>query len=238
MEYTNEEFSKALTIYSTLLSHKFIKKSQFTDLFDDYSNPVIKNILREVFEKSQKIRFLHDEEANEIHLLQEMDNTLFSYSNEELRKKFKVKNNSGLYLSLFSMMVLFSELFDSDEIIDYVKIEKWTTLVSEKIDKLKVMDTDELKQSSEENQVDLKSVKEYWDSLPLVKVNFKEIYKTTNNKTKLLIDVALFLEEEGLVYINKDVQQIIPTSKFKSVATDAYCNDVRKTKIMEMMKNL
>lgn len=237
MDWNYEELSEATQLFMKLMSEKQLNKFKDEEYFDIYSKYKVKMILREVFEKQAKVNIILDDKEENIYVVPALDNELFSYSNKELREKLKLKDNKELYLSLFSIVVLLSEIFDHDDIADYIVLESLEKEMSNQIAKINELTEEEIELSSDENQLDLKSIKKVWEELPLIAENAKTISRTKGNRLSFLSNVIRFLEEEGFVEYIERQKHICPTYKLKTVFKGNFTNNNRKNQLLELINN-
>ena len=97
MEEIKDSLNIALEIINTLLQNKEIKKSENTELYQQYvGNDEVESLCDMIAEKMGFNIYRLD---NTLNLCVMLDNKVFGYSNEDLKKKIKILNkNEDIYL--------------------------------------------------------------------------------------------------------------------------------------------
>ncbi len=160
MEEIKDSLNIALEIINTLLQNKEIKKSENTELYQQYvGNDEVESLCDMIAEKMGFNIYRLD---NTLNLCVMIENKVFGYSNEDLKKKIKILNkNEDIYLMYFIILTIITCFYREsglnsprsylglDELIETINI-KFQSLVKEDIEKI-----------SEENEYNFRDVKKY-----------------------------------------------------------------------------
>ena len=105
MEEIKDSLNIALEIINTLLQNKEIKKSENTELYQQYvGNDEVESLCDMI---SEKMGFNIYRLDNTLNLCVMLDNKVFGYSNEDLKKKIKILNkNEDIYLMYFIILTI------------------------------------------------------------------------------------------------------------------------------------
>ena len=104
MEEIKDSLNIALEIINTLLQNKEIKKSENTELYQQYvGNDEVESLCDMI---SEKMGFNIYRLDNTLNLCVMLDNKVFGYSNEDLKKKIKIFEMGGLSLTVRFCMPL------------------------------------------------------------------------------------------------------------------------------------
>ena len=199
MEEIKDSLNIALEIINTLLQNKEIKKSENTELYQQYvGNDEVESLCDMI---SEKMGFNIYRLDNTLNLCVMLDNKVFGYSNEDLKKKIKILNkNEDIYLMYFIILTIITCFYREsglnsprsylglDELIETINI-KFQSLVKEDIEKI-----------SEENEY-----------------NFRDVNSGKNDKISFVKLVLNFMQEENLIFFDEERRIISITTRFKSI---------------------
>ena len=146
MEEIKDSLNIALEIINTLLQNKEIKKSENTELYQQYvGNDEVESLCDMIAEKMGFNIYRLD---NTLNLCVMIENKVFGYSNEDLKKKIKILNkNEDIYLMYFIILTIITCFYREsglnsprsylglDELIETINI-KFQSLVKEDIEKI------------------------------------------------------------------------------------------------------
>lgn len=213
MEEIKDNLNIALEIINTLLQNKEIKKSENVELYQQYvGNDEVESLCDMIAEKMGFNIYRLD---NTLNLCVMIDNKVFGYSNEDLKKKIKILNkNEDIYLMYFIILTIITCFYREsglnsprsylglDELIETINI-KFQSLVKEDIEKI-----------SEENEYNFRDVKKVWERLPDAR---EDINSGKNDKISFVKLVLNFMQEENLIFFDEERRIISITTRFKSI---------------------
>ena len=213
LEEIKDSLNIALEIINTLLQNKEIKKSENTELYQQYvGNDEVESLCDMI---SEKMGFNIYRLDNTLNLCVMLDNKVFGYSNEDLKKKIKILNkNEDIYLMYFIILTIITCFYREsglnsprsylglDELIETINI-KFQSLVKEDIEKI-----------SEENEYNFRDVKKVWERLPDAR---EDINSGKNDKISFVKLVLNFMQEENLIFFDEERRIISITTRFKSI---------------------
>ena len=198
MEEIKDSLNIALEIINTLLQNKEIKKSENTELYQQYvGNDEVESLCDMIAEKMGFNIYRLD---NTLNLCVMIDNKLFFYSNEDL-----------MYFIILTIITCFyresglnspRSYLGLEELIETINI-KFQSLVKEDIEKI-----------SEENEYNFRDVKKVWERLPDAR---EDINSGKNDKISFVKLVLNFMQEENLIFFDEERRIISITTRFKSI---------------------
>ena len=203
MEEIKDSLNIALEIINTLLQNKEIKKSENTELYQQYvGNDEVESLCDMI---SEKMGFNIYRLDNTLNLCVMLDNKVFGYSNEDLKKKIKILNkNEDIYLMYFIILTIITCFYREsglnsprsylglDELIETINI-KFQSLVKED---------------------NFRDVKKVWERLPDAR---EDINSGKNDKISFVKLVLNFMQEENLIFFDEERRIISITTRFKSI---------------------
>lgn len=214
MEIIDDTLDMALDIVQALLENKEISKTENQLFYQNYvNNAEVGNLTDKIAEKMGFSIYRLD---NKLNLCVMIDNKIFGYTNDELKKKVKMLNkNEDIYLMYFIILTIITCFYKEsglnsprsylglDELIDTIKV-KFESLVKEDID-----------QVSKEKQYNFKDIKKVWERLPDGREDTVSAAK--NDKISFVKLVLNFLQEEKLIFFEEERQIISITTRFKAI---------------------
>lgn len=231
-----ENLDVALEIINTLIQNKEISKEKNPSLYQKYVNSSeIGNLVDKIAEKMGFDIYRMD---NTLNLCVMLDNKIFGYTNEELKKKIKMINkNEDIYLMYFIILTLLTCFYresglnsprsylNLSELLETIEI-KFQSLVKEDIEK-----------TSKENAYNFVDIKNVWERLQDAREDITLGGK--NDKISFVKLVLYFLEEEKLINFNEERQIISITTRFKAIVYFYFENSKEnKNKLLEYVYNL
>ncbi len=232
----DENLDVALEIINTLIQNKEISKGKNVSLYQKYVNSSdIGNLADKIAEKMGFDIYRMD---NTLNLCVMLDNKIFGYTNEELKKKIKMINkNEDIYLMYFIILTILTCFYresglnsprsylNLSELLETIEI-KFQSLVKEDIEK-----------TSRENEYNFVDIKNVWERLQDAREDIAVGGK--NDKISFVKLVLHFLEEEKLINFNEERQIISITKRFKAIVYFYFENNKEnKNKLLEYVYNL
>lgn len=169
-----------------------------------------------------------------------MDNELFSYSNQELREKMKLKSNRELYLAYFSMLTVISKFYNSeDQSLStrvYVTIEEIESTIRDHMVQFKksMKEFDDTEDLSDLHDLDIEGIVQVWNGLRVYDEKAKRIDMTEKNRISFLLKVFRFMQED--LFTVREQTEIELTEKLKWIITTYYFNSFRKEHLMSLLQ--
>ena len=232
----DENLDVALEIINTLIQNKEISKEDNPLLYQNYVNSSeIGNLTDKIAEKMGVDIYRLD---NTLNLCVMIDNKVFGYTNEELKRKMKLINkNEDIYLMYFIILTIITCFYresglnsprsylNLSELLETIDI-KFQSLVKEDIEK-----------KSKENEYNFVDIKNVWERLQDAREEM--ILGGKKDKISFVKLVLHFLEEEKLINFNEERQIITPTTRFKAIVYFYFENSKEnKNKLLEYVYNL
>ena len=232
----DENLDVALEIINTLIQNKEISKEKNLSLYQKYVNSSeIGNLTDKIAEKMGFDIYRMD---NTLNLCVMLDNKIFGYTNEELKKKIKMINkNEDIYLMYFIILTILTCFYresglnsprsylNLSELLETIEI-KFQSLVKEDIEK-----------TSKENEYNFVDIKNVWERLQDAREDI--VLGGKNDKISFVKLVLYFLEEEKLINFNEERQIISITTRFKAIVYFYFENSKEnKNKLLEYVYNL
>lgn len=237
MNYQDSVIKKAYELHQHLMVRGQLTKEENSPLFQLYFDQEVRDLLRDVFLPAAKSKIIHVDEA--LYFVPEVDNELFSYSNEELRNKMGLKDNKELYMAQFIWMNVLSEFYGeqykhTNQTRSYVKVDEILRKVNEYIQSFQKKE-DQLSDLSTEYDMDLLGLIEAWERLADMTDDIKDISKARTRKYGFILKALRFWVDEGLVVV-LEKEEIVLTNKMKNITEGYYHQDDRIHKVKELLE--
>lgn len=214
MEILEENIDMALEIINTLLKNKEITKTDNALLYQSYTiNSDVENLTNKIAEKMGFNIYRLD---NTLNLCVMLDNKVFGYTNEDLKRKVKMLNkNEEIYLMYFIILTIITCFYKEssynpprsylglDELLDTIKI-KFESLVKEDIESI-----------SKEKEYNFRDIKKVWERLSDGREEIVQGGK--NDKISFVKLVLRFMKDEKLIYFDEERQIISITTRLKAI---------------------
>lgn len=214
----------AIHITTKLIKGEQVSNTINTNLYDAYmSDSEVYDYVQQLIEGFELQ--LIDDFGGGLHITCGLNNKAFGYSNEELRRRLRVNNNSELYVVYFLMYVVITQFYSDSSTTTFKNFIKRMDIVSETdlllkqiITELDTISEDEIKQNS------LKNIAIIWDSIPTFLNNDQEDTNKSragnSSKTGYVKKLLQFLKEEDLFVEDNDMYY--PTNRFHALAQNYF----------------
>lgn len=214
MEIIEDNMDIALDIINVLMQNKEIKKAENPTLYQSYvNNGEIENLTNKI---AKKMGFEIYRLDNTLNLCVMLDNKVFGYTNEELKRKVKMLNkNEDIYLMYFIILTIITCFYREsglnsprsylglDELLETIKI-KFESLIKEDIEQI-----------SKEKEYNFRDIKKVWERLADAREEITSGGK--NDKISFVKLVLNFMEEENLIFFDEERQIISITTRLKAI---------------------
>lgn len=239
MEYFNEEkIRKAYSLHQELIVKGKVSRRMNPELFNTFYDTSVRALMHNVFLPEAKAEILSQDDI--LYFVPEMDNELFSYSNEYLRKQMGLLNNNQLYLAQFIFIYVLGEFYGEqyhaiNEPRSFVKLEEIIKKVRRQVEEFKKIDKDELHELSHDYDLNLMGLINAWESLSQETDDIKDIRRAPKRVRGFFISVLRFWVNESLILIQAE-EDIYLTEKMKGIAGNYYNHSDRISKIKELLQ--
>lgn len=214
MEIIEDNMDIALDIINVLMQNKEIKKEENPTLYQSYvNNGEIENLTNKI---AKKMGFEIYRLDNTLNLCVMLDNKVFGYTNEELKRKVKMLNkNEDIYLMYFIILTIITCFYREsglnsprsylglDELLETIKI-KFESLIKEDIEQI-----------SKEKEYNFRDIKKVWERLADAREDIASGGK--NDKISFVKLVLNFMQEENLIFFDEERQIISITTRLKAI---------------------
>ncbi|EEK53395.1 DUF6063 family protein [Bacillus cereus] len=112
MYWDKSDVEVAFELFLMFLKKGKIEKRE-REMYQLYTKEQVQEILNKLIEQKANMKILETEDA--LYIVPNMDNELFSYSNQELKEKMKLKSNRELYLAYFAMLTVISKFYNRED---------------------------------------------------------------------------------------------------------------------------
>ena len=232
----DENLDVALEIINTLIQNKEISKEGNPLLYQNYVNSSeIGNLTDKIAEKMGFDIYRLD---NTLNLCVMLDNKVFGYTNEELKRKMKLINkNEDIYLMYFIILTIITCFYRESGLNSprsYLNLSELLQTIEVKFQSLVKEDIEKTSKENEYNFIDIKNV---WERLQDAREDM--ILGGKKDKISFVKLVLNFLEEEKLINFNEERQIITLTTRFKAIVYFYFENSKEnKNKLLEYVYNL
>ncbi len=175
-----------------------------------------------------------------------VQNKVFGYSNDEFKKRMKYSfDNMGMYTSYFVMMTIVTMFYresDYDTHVTRINRKEILSKVNEKMEAL--TDVENLAEISSDLSYNFDEISKRWKTMR--KFNLKgdkadaleASDRGKNNQYAFINTVCNFMEQEGLVRIDKNMDSILPQKRFKAIVYNYFQNRDSRNKVYDFVKSL
>ncbi|PWK13458.1 DUF6063 family protein [Tumebacillus permanentifrigoris] len=238
--YSKESVERAIKLFILLLEKGETDEKDRDLVFAYKEDPVAQEIVAQMIEKQAGIKILHV--GDKLYVTPSLDNKVFGYSNDELRVKMGLRQDSvsmglKLYLAYFIILATLAMFYNSDDlntkVRQYVPIEELEQYVTEKLQMLGTGDYGQY--LSAEYEFNFAQVAEYWQSMPAYDETLTNQRMGHKSRVSYLLKVWSFLEEEGLAKVAVD-SEIHPTDKLDHMVRKYYAHQKRKDELLALIQ--
>ena len=234
MTYESSAVETALLLLRELLTHPVVNKENNSNLLIRIQqDPEVLGLWKEVIEPTFGVTLL--KAGDQYYLSTGIEESIFSYNNEELRSKLGVSNNTELYTCSFIVLTLLAAFFNSDDTtgpsLEYITLTDLERQVTQNFEALtKREDIEELENRS---RVNLIEPARFWLDLPVKKPGAVHD-KRTQSRWGYLLRTLDFLEEHQLVRVIQE-RQVFPQQRLSSMVAHYYNHRDHKNMILELI---
>ncbi len=230
-----QAFESALEIFKTLLASEEVSKSKNKDLYDKYIYDTDVEEALDILTKGLELELYRYNEK--LLMCPMVDNRIFGYSNEELKRKIpRINKNDELYLCYFIIMTLITMFYKEsamDTPISYVKFADLVNEVGNKFEAL--VGVEDIERLSQENSFNFAEVAKVWIKLQDAR---EYMFAGKNDKVSFVKNVCSFLKDEKLVMMDEDRNSIFPTDRFKAIIYNFFEDRDNKNDLLEFIYGL
>ena len=234
MTYESSTVETALLLLRELLTHPVVNKENNSSLLMRLQqDPEVLGLWQEVMEPTFGVTLL--KAGDQYYLTTGIEESIFNYTNDELRDSLGVSNNTELYTCSFIVLTLLAVFFNSDdttgpsrEFITLTDLERQVTQNFETLAERE--DIEELENLS---RVNLVEPARFWLDLSVKKPGAVHD-KRTISRWGYLLKTLDFLEDHQLVRVIQE-RQIFPQQRLSSQVAHYYNHRDHKNMILELI---
>lgn len=234
----NNQTKLALTIFKKTLESEAINSIKNQDLYDEYRYD--SNVSNEVDEILEIFNMdIYDNPNEGLFLTSGVNNPIFGYSNEDLKRELSVKNNKELSVCLYLMYCILTKFYKESSLIPTAEFITSSQLIDDadtKVAAIKTMleqrESDEGNLKDDDAESSFEKLVDTWEYISLlnIKSKAKDISKDNRSETKIAFAnkaLKFFVKNNLLVY--SEVQDIyMLTTKLSTLV--GYYYDVHKNR--------
>jgi|GEM_PF-593334 len=183
---------------------------------------------------------------DELFLSPGVENKVFGYNNDDFKKRMKYNfDNMDMYMSYFVMMTIITMFYkesDYDTHIRRISINNILEKVNEKMNAL--LSIDEISEVSSDLSYNFEEISKRWKSLRKISIrgsdfdNLEASDRGKNSQYAFINTVCNFLEREGLIRIDANMNSILPQKRFKAIVYSYFQNKDSRNEVYDYIKKL
>ncbi len=236
--FDEESIRKAYALHQALMVKGKISQKREPELYNSFYETTVRSLMYNIFLPEAKAEILS--QGDVLYFVPEMENDIFAYSNEDLRKRMKLDNNRQLYLAQFIFINIMGEFYGEqyhiiNEPRSFVKLEKIVSKVRNYMMKFQKMNEDDLYELSNEYDLNLIGMIQAWEGLNDETDAIKDIRKAPQRLRGFFLSLLNFWVDENLILIQEN-EDIYLTEKMKGIAGNYYNYSDRIIKIKELLQ--
>ncbi|HHT71409.1 MAG: DUF6063 family protein [bacterium] len=237
MQYSADTVTTALTLLRELLKEPVVNRDNNPSLMLRLQqDPDALNLWQEIMEPVFGLHLLRA--GDEFYLTAGInDESVFNYSNAELRQELGLQNNTELYTCSFIILTLIAAIYSSDDSTgparEYITVAELEGLVSHNFAVLTA--AEDLERLEDETRMNIEEPAQFWADLPLQKVDAVR-HRGTISCWAFLLKTLDFLARHQLVLLYDD-RQVFPLPRLSSMVAHYYNHADRKNIILELLQS-
>ena len=213
----------AIKLFKILLENGQLDRDEQSDLFVEYLNSEVQEVLSEV-EEEMDCRIIKTN--NTIYLLPNYDNSLLGFKNKDFREWIGSNARlSDVYLSYYITMFILFKFYGgknkNPKQREFIRINTLIDELDKRFDSILKQNQDGTMKLEEDLSINLISIAEVWNQ----KIILEDYKRTTKFGTVLRI--CSLLEQEKLIRLMEDKKEIRTTKKLDDLMTYYFLNDSR-----------
>ena len=219
----NRNLEKALDIVSALMMGDSVGKESNAALYEEYThNAEVYDVTGRILSKMNISLYEYNDS---LFISAGVNNRVFGFSNEELKRLIGLRLNKELFLTYFIMYNVITEFYKDSQTgtyLEYLRAEDVINAVNTSL--LGLIDHSMGIVMEEAEEESFKAMALLWDELPDVSVDDKSGYRAARNSRmgfvkltfNFLMGQKLFTESEERYY---------PTDRFRAIARNYFENN-------------
>jgi hypothetical protein len=237
MEKVNiESVKKALSIFLKLIEKSGISKGDYPELFEALEDGETDHILQLIAEEAD---ILIIRTGDSIFFSPGIENSLFGYKNEELRKEMRLENNTELYTAYVIMLGILIKFYNGENfnnkcrtILKTKELEQYIT------SKMTAFTQDANPEKRDEDLCfNFTAVADYWLGLPVYDEKITRLSSSKGTRVSLISKVLNFLKVQELVNVDND-NEIFTTARLDALVAGYYPESSRKKEILSYIERV
>lgn len=210
-------------IFKILLEKGQLDREEHSDLFIDYLNSDVQEIISE-FEEQMDCKIIRIN--NTIYLIPNYDNSLLGFVNKDVRGWFGTSGRlSDAYLAYYIVMFILFKFYGgknkNPKQREFIRIITLMEDLDQRFATIVGKAQEEVVKQEEEIRVNLIRIAEVWNQ----KIAMEENKRTTKHGT--ILRICNLLEQEKLIRLMEDKKEIRTTKKLDDLMTYYFLNDSR-----------
>lgn len=236
MDYSQKTVETSLELLKELLEKPVVDRENNEALVNRvrFDQDVI-NLWKEVIEPVFEVKLISL--TDKFYLTTGLAGSIFTYSNEEMRRQLGVETNKELYLCSFIVLTMLAAFYDSEDSTapsrESIILSDLQSLVSENL--LELASDDYVEAIEDETRVNLKEPAELWLDLPYQKSDVEQ-HRRSKSQLSYLLKTMDFLQKHGLVRLIRD-RQVFPEERLHNLVNHYYNNMDHKNEILELLRS-
>lgn len=244
MTKAKENISSSVRILGELLSGNEVGTDENKELYNSFiTDTEIEEYLHLICEELS-LELYHYEDA--LYLSPGVQNKVFGYSNDEYKKRLKYNfDNMDMYTSYFVMMTVVTMFYkesDYDTHVRRLSINDILAKVNEKIEAL--TNVDDLAEISSDMSYNFDEISKRWRSMRKFSLKGDDANtpeasdRGKSNQYAFVNTVCNFMEREGLVRIDTNMNSILPQERFKAIVYSYFQDRDSRNEVYDFIKRL
>lgn len=238
----SEVLEAALEIISKLLAGDEVADNKNTELYRKYiTNYEIEECVELICEKLD-LSVYKTIDGKALVLTPGVENKVFGYNNEELKRKLGLGSVPRLYTAYFIIMTIITMFYKEsamDSSVPYLLLDEIINEVDRKFTAL--VQREDLEAISGQYSYNFAALAKAWEQMVLKKDEEDQYNRGFKDKISAVNTVCNFLEDEKLLIIEEYrgmAGGVVPTDRFKAIIYNYFEDRGNKSAVLDFMRNL
>lgn len=244
MSKATDNIKRSVKILGELLAGNKVGIESNKDLYNSFlSDSEVEEYLNLVCDELSLELYNYEDE---LFISPGVENKVFGYSNDEFKKRMKYSfDNLEMYTSYFIMMTIVTMFYkesDYDTHIRRISINDIFKNVNEKMDALNNLEG--ISEISSDMSYNFEEIVKKWNGLRKMKINLNDTEnieasdRGKNNQYAFVNTVCKFMEGEGLIRIDTNMNSILPQKRFKAIVYNYFQNKDSRNELYDFIRDL
>lgn len=229
-----QKVTKAFRLYAKLESEGRLSYEEGMDYLQDDD---IRSILGE-FVKEVDCALIAD--GSYLYMVPLSSRSKFHMSNEQIKKDYMPSRalNIDIYLMYVAIIVFMGEFYDSYQRTsptrEFLHMDDWIRSLTERLESLKRLGDDTLKDKEEEFDYQWMDIIHHWDSMDTIKEGIRRQTVRTASRLSFMLITAAFMIDQGLI-IESGEREYVLTDKAKGIVEGYYMDYTYNRGVLEFI---